>query len=395
MSSAILWELPGPRRFIDRVRSAVMAGTMLNVVVPAPNWPCDLRETLRAATRDSARSWSDLDGLSLLSGEGLLLDVFCELLELEREMPGKRRDPVTVARNPEIAGRILAVDLRRVSSETDSEPYHVFLRSFAAAARDLEPVHRPVILTLSTPAQLGLGPKGDLDVVRRTLWWWGVIDRVDSLVTAHLHPRAADIDPSDLAAVAEVAAFDLDLIDHLLGETQFSSDALVEQVRTYGKLQQCTGRDVPIVLTSPEHPHDLLIPAWSAGMVERWGSDFACHHAANSRMVSDVDLSRRVWAAQAASLLPFIELTRQRLADWVEQRRVGLPARYDGIDFQLMEVGALKDVVLYTSLRAHPGHKRLAKWLASTRNELAHLRLVSASTMTEGRQLAAVFADVP
>jgi hypothetical protein len=108
------------------------------------------------------------------------------------------------------------------------------------------------------------------------------------------------------------------------------------------------------------------------------------------------ELKRRVWSAQAAELLPLIEVRRRDFAKRLE-RQIPRPFRIDRRIFgestptgeetidslDELEIGTLAHL---TRVRSLPKDLRdRAEWLAYCRNKLAHLNLLEGKDALDSR----------
>lgn len=99
------------------------------------------------------------------------------------------------------------------------------------------------------------------------------------------------------------------------------------------------------------------------------------------------ELRRRLWAAQAAELLPLIEMRRRDLAQGLA-RHVPCPFWIDGGKRQVrslheLEIGSLAYVTQTHGVRGDLRDR--AEWLARCRNTLAHLGLLGGADALDAR----------
>lgn len=107
-------------------------------------------------------------------------------------------------------------------------------------------------------------------------------------------------------------------------------------------------------------------------------------HEPLGRMLDDRECPRdRVWAAQVAVLFPVIERERQRLVD-AHRNMWQLPhTRPDGSEIVTLEELEIGDLAAQLArIGSLSRERRRAEWLRRVRNDLAHNRTVSWSTLT-------------
>ena len=106
-------------------------------------------------------------------------------------------------------------------------------------------------------------------------------------------------------------------------------------------------------------------------------------HEPLGRILDDRERPRdRVWAAQVAVLFPVIERERQRLVD-AHRNLWWLPhTRPDGSQIDTLDELEIGDLAAQLArIGSLPREYRRAEWLRRVRNDLAHNRTVSWSTL--------------
>ena len=381
----LLWSLPGPRAFRQRVGSAAAAGSSVIVVAPSATTPTRLDEQVEEACGAAGRWPRELPASQILQAPSLS-QALADGLRLERRVAGQAWTPLLIAEHPDTERRTVVMDVRGVATGL-LDRWREFLTAYAAAARSVDSEWRCTFVTLATADLLPPGTRRDRDVLLQVEWWWGVIGRLDSLVAAHDLDTAADRDPLQRAMVAEIAAFDLALIPHLYDRWDFEVASLPEVVGDYGRAAGIEQGEVPERRCVSGRPHDDLLAAWNRRLVERWDGDDPCLHAANDAAAG---LQRRVWAGQAAALFPKLETTRHRLASWMDRQPPLVRDQYRDLDPFAMEIGAMWDVIKRVGpLRNDERRRKLASWLHDARNMLAHLEPLEAARIGDGYRLMA------
>ncbi|WP_447925555.1 hypothetical protein [Georgenia muralis] len=247
-----------------------------------------------------------------------------------------------------------------------------------------EPADRPVVIfavRTSDVADIRLDRLGDvfLDVV----WWWGVIDRLDTevfLFSSLERPRHQ----LDTAVISEVTGWDLTLA-HSLG-TSWDGDVqtLARAVKNHG-----TTRPVQMEVDeqllrgsfSRRNPPDRAISAWNAGVIDMWGGR---PRLAAWLPQAAASLDKALWQAQSKVLLPYIEDERQRLERLFTSRASrdvlrDLAADRDGI----LELGPMRHAVRSRRVTLAPDERESLDLLTSVRNDLAHSRPVQPDALRQ------------
>ncbi len=128
---------------------------------------------------------------------------------------------------------------------------------------------------------------------------------------------------------------------------------------------------------------------WEAGTLDGPRERPVVHSALLLVKGRDRDLNRRLWAAQAAVLLPLLDERRIELVDRNRHRFTMLPLETDYGLIEAPEDMELGDLVLYFSLHGGNGRSVLgpAHRLKNFRNKLAHFRPLSFSEATHATLL--------
>jgi hypothetical protein len=88
------------------------------------------------------------------------------------------------------------------------------------------------------------------------------------------------------------------------------------------------------------------------------------------------------------SLLPEIELERQRLAEWALAHRRALSSYWARQDVLALEIGPLCKLINETAaLRAERTQFEAARWLRDARNSLSHWQVIDLKRLRDGRRI--------
>lgn len=345
-----VWQLPGPAAFARTLADAVMDGS--NVIIASP----------ASAAQSVARMVDAQDGWGLggiwscEASEGLPIDDLFDALGLEERVPANR----TVASLIASIGRSRRVVVSGITSGT-LDAWMAFATEYESASRALTKFDRTqiVILLTAVPRHRLPRPAPALDVL---VWdgWVGeadVLSYIASVWRAEGRPVNA---LSRLLAriVIRLALWDFDLVDRMLAWSP--ADILA-----------------PVAPLTEIAREDGLTPGqtWEEGGVGKFDGEDTVH-ALVLAAAGDTkgELMMRVWAAQAAELLPILEIRRRWLVDRMKNMPEP-PARMvlDGsavTDLDDVELGGLTHLARvhrYPAVITQEAER--LRWL---RNRLAH-----------------------
>ena len=260
------------------------------------------------------------------------------------------------------AGRAIVID--GVTAST-WEAWRSFLMDFDVASRGQASYSRPVLLVVvrGVPRKRLQAPGAALAL--RT--WHGVFGELDTLIYVDQRLRARQTLARHhkllVRQIAALALWDLDLADFLMSRPEqdlFDPKAVLQ-----------AGRDALRSEEPPMHAH------WECGGLDRFdGVEMVHSFVLLDQGDQKLELTRRLWSAQAAELLPLIELRRRELARSLD-RYVKCPFLLGDRHVQSLEeleIGPLAHVVRIKAVDRDLRDR--ADRLAECRNTLAHLKLL-------------------
>ena len=268
--------------------------------------------------------------------------------------------------------RVLLVQSRRLFF---LRQWRSFLMDFEVASRGHAAGLRPVLLVVvrGVPRKRLQAPGAALAL----RLWHGVFGELDTLIYVDQRLRVLQKRARHhkllVRQIAALALWDLDLADFLLAQPEqdlFEPNTVLQ-----------AGRDAL-------HSQDSPIGAeWERGGVDQFdGVEMVHSFVLLGQGDQKLELVRRLWSAQAAELLPLIELRRRELAKGLE-RHVKCPFWLGG-DRQVrsldeLEIGPLAHVARTNSV--DPALRDRADRLAEYRNTLAHLKLLGCGEALDSR----------
>lgn len=347
-----LWSLPGPSSFVDEIEDAVRDGASVIARFPS-EVPNGLERELRERLH-SLFEWTSIDASQ--AGSDPLAFLF------QQECPHVNAFEVIsiaeLAVNISFQGKLIWIEKIHSGAWSD---WSRFLRAYSDACRNVDILNRTVFIVLLSGEAVTSEVPEEVALVRRD--FRGIVDTLDLFVFA-LWKIPASIERREHRAllahtVAQIAQWDSSLAEQLLELPP------AEALSPEGALQQYA-RDRRWTAETPIR--------WEMGTVDGSAERPTVHSALLQVSGKSRVVSRRVWAAQAAALLPLVEKRRAGLVD-TYNRYLELPMETD--DGQ--RVDDPHDLEL-SQLARHldrPGSpwrlRRQVRRLLDVRNKLAHM----------------------
>jgi hypothetical protein len=348
--------LPGAAGFIGEMVDQLRDG--ISVIVAAPtSAPSDMTAAFAEALRRD--HWSIETGNADAQADPLRW--LTELLYVEPEHWVGWSVEKLFEKIPD--GRAIVID--GVTPLT-WEAWRSFLMDFEVASRSRASGLRPVLLVVARGVPRKRLQASGAALALRT--WLGVFGELDTLIYVDQRLRARETRARHhkllVRQIAALALWDLELADFLLSQPEqdlFDPNAVLQ-----------VGREA---LRRGRPP---IGQEWERGGLEQFdGVEMAHSFVLLEQGDPKLELVRRLWSAQAAELLPLIELRRRELAKGLE-RHVKCPFWLDR-DRQVrslddLEIGPLAHVARTNAV--DPILRDRAGRLAEYRNTLAHLKLL-------------------
>lgn len=332
-----LWRLSGPAVFLGRLVEYARRG--ISVVVAAvysapPDMALRISECLRA------------DGLAVdqIVAHGLPMELVSSAIGCESG--SHSLDGICAACH---GVRCIVAE---VGESGDASSWSSFLQRLQRRARQNPASQRPVMILVHRcpwPGEVIID-----DVAMTTLAWDDAVSRADLLAFGHallMRKRRPGVLRQVLVqTLADVCLTDLSLMRSMASEPFEEISFPYHSLRIWAQL------------------HGLFACGEEAARIHIEGQTLA--HSAWLALREDRSaIRRRVWAAQAKILLPWIEEQRSKLlpdlAPW-------LPRHHDGQPLDECEVGTIDFLLSRTS--ACPELKANVRTLKKARNEIAHCR---------------------
>jgi hypothetical protein len=256
------------------------------------------------------------------------------------------------------------------------DAWRVFLRDFEVASRQRASDERAVLLVFARGVQRKRFQVAGGALA--TCIWSGVFGELDTLIYVDQRLRGsrnlARHHKLIVRQIAALALWDLDLADYLVNQPEgdiFDAEAVLRAGR--------------IALRREIEP---MQANWEVGGVDSIdGVELSHPFVLLDQADPGGEIRRRLWAAQAAELLPLIEMRRRELVQRLA-RHVPCPFWIDGGKVQVssledLEIGALAHVTKTHGIRGDLRDR--AEWLTRCRNILAHLGLLDGGDALSSR----------
>ena len=347
-----IWSLPGPSSFVENIENSLRDGS--NVIV---KFPIDIPEGLEHELRKRLYSqfiWNHID----VSDSSLNPLAFLHQKISPDVSALKISNIAELADNTSFQGRLIWVE--NIDNEMWSE-WSTFLRAYSDACRNVDLVNRTVFIVLLSKG--AITSKITKEVALVSYDFRGVVDMLDLFVLALQEAPAGNKDREHRAllahTVAQVAQWDTFLAGELLAlplEEALSPENILRQ---YALVRGWTS-ETPSCWENGTQDGAPEKPVVHSALLEIRG---------DSRIVR-----QRIWAAQAAVLLPLVEEQRISLIS-KNSRYLNLPIKTDDgrqIEDPLdLDIGQL---AWHLDRRDKPKVlRKKVRRLRLVRNKLAHM----------------------
>ncbi|WP_284077273.1 hypothetical protein [Herbaspirillum aquaticum] len=359
------YTLPGAANFIDDVIRQMREGVSIVVATPSfgqPNLEDAFVEALKHANWWPERATID-------SHEDPLRWLTDELYLEPAQWVGWSAESLCSQLR---AGQLIVID---GVTELNWDDWRTFLRDFELASRQRPSEERPVLLVFVRGV-----PQKRLQIAGAALAiciWSGVLSELDILIYVDqrlsYQRKRSRHHKLIVRQIAALALWDLELADYLVDQPEYD---LFDIQLVLNAARGALGRD-----------KELVGRNWESGGLDQFeGAEMMHSFSLLDSGDPERELQRRVWTAQAAELLPLIEIRRRELIRsldrhiscpfWIDSKR-----KIESLDE--LEIGSLAYV---TQTHRIQGELRdRAEWLAHCRNVLAHLGLLDNQDALDSR----------
>lgn len=369
------WQmLPGPASFFDSVIQLLRHGT--SVIVAAPDRSasriedgiCDLLSDDHWHVKRLAVN-AQVDPLTLVT-EGLYIEpdnwVQWSAERLCQELDGNS-----------------VVVLQGIDT-TAWDAWRVFLKEFEVASRQRPSDDRPLLLVIVK----GISPK-QIQISGAALEirpWTGVLGELDTLIFVDQLLRSKNKPTKHhkliVRQISALALWDLDLATYLAAQPEAS---LFKAIEVLQAARAELDKDCSLKEGRWEH----------GGSDQIDGTEMVHPFVLVDKGDPERELKRRLWTAQAAELLPLIEIRRRELLRGLGRHLV-CPFNLDGYSvtsLEELEIGRLAYAAQKHKLKGELRER--AELLAGCRNKLAHLTELKSDEAMSSWMYASACIDYP
>ncbi|MBX9679819.1 MAG: ATP-binding protein [Gemmataceae bacterium] len=363
------WAQAGPARFVKKIVSGIIERRrVLCVTTPVPR-PTALVDALRSKLNVELSLETAIVDLSARDQSGSIAHLVAEDLDVSPVEIGSVAD---FSRHPRLADTVIIVD---GIDKAQLRRWSLFLRQVQAEGA-ADSIIGPIVIAL-LPRGLTKEETNELCASARLFSFLGIVDRYDTASYASaLGIRPADDLPARVghAVMLDVAAWSKEVIETIM------MWEVSDQIDPMPLLQRAADKS------------GLPYPCWENGLVDLWDDEPAAHAVAAVKFGLRDHVKRRIWAAQAAVLLPFSHrILRSLIARYhdvlsrVVSPQKPLRKKFNDREYEITDPWKLEfyDFKELTSGHISPGELELVKIANWTRNAVAHRDVVTAAKVNQ------------
>lgn len=381
----MIWDLPGPRRFVSTAVSRIESGCHVVVVVPDSLSRVEFVHALRRGLRHA--DVGEAEAVEVVRHECHPCEALCDAIGLD---PARFGTTERLLGCSDVPARTLVVGGLDLVTGSAATLWRRFLKE---AGEDAQVRGQPPFQLVAPVAPGFPLPEDDVRLAR--LNWWGVFSRAD-LETAieesfrELPPRngtlaiwlravcrgVATTDPRLVSRIVEEAPTSVaDLERTLASEAMQPSRERWSQRNGRGRLSRGG------LAATPADPVETSL--WRSGLLDQFDGSLQIHPSWHVARGESAEIERLIWIGQVEVILPLVEQVREAVVNWLDLKcgdtwQKGLTQPGDDALTGAPEIGRLLHAVRKCEFgRALGGNLRgvLEAWTA-VRNDIAHRRMV-------------------
>lgn len=395
------WSLPGPSEFIRKSIDKLEDRKNIIFMLTEDFDTQLLRQTLRKAIREHEldllwKEWSVPDLINdyhTQPGEAIT-----RAFGLQDDDPAAIHDAGFVAQSNNFSDLVIYLEGFNELGELDRQRWMKFLADYAHACRekrDRSLFYVPLNgkLALEDPSE---------DVLLEYQWWWGIVSRWDVMQYLHLvSPVTSLKDTWKNTIIAELAGWDLDLVDKLIQLDDLSFDNIFSCLVSYADKKGWRSivldnlNQVTLMETQNHKPPISVRDLWASGALNLIpGEGYNVHPAMLVAIRKQKDLKRLMRKGQSRSILLTIEDQRLAVCEYLNEKhgnnwRNWCNGQYNG---NIGEIGHLHYLFthenqLIKSESELNNIRELVSWMQKTRNDLSHLGYLDFNRIEAGARL--------
>lgn len=408
------WSLPGPSGFIRKAIEKLKDRKNLIFMLPEDFDTRPLCQTLRRAVRESGLDlWWEERSVSVLikdhhaqPGESIT-----QAFGLQSDDPAAIHDAGFVAQSNNFSDLVIYLEGWNELDESDRQNWMRFLADYAYACGERDNRSLFCVPLVGTLAFEDI-PK---DVFLEHLWWWGIVSRWDVMQYIHSVSSVNTLESTwKNAIVAELAGWDLDLVDKLI-QFDDQSFANIENIfnclvgYAYEKGWNNTNlknlNQITLMNTQNSKPFISGSDLWGKGILNLIHSDEcndypSVHPAVLVARQGQETLKRLIRKGQSRSVLLTIDEQRLAVCEYLRARHgkdwhYWCEGEYNKGHYEIGEIGHLlylfnhannaEQLPRYDSDLSHI--RELVNWMKNARDDLSHLKHLDFGRIKTGARL--------
>ena len=391
--TSLWWSLPGPSNFVNGIVNDLREGRNVFLLLP-DNHPTELYSAInRSLQRDDLGPFENL-ALKDISQHSPTYELL--LLYDPKVHERKSWNVVTLLDSDSFKGKIIWTDDLN-DGVNNKDEWLDFFKVYAHACGNKNLIERTVFCVpiVSHSKTSGL----PFDNLLAHHWWWGRVSYLDLQLYVAYELSDSIRDPIErsiaINVIAAVCGFDpLYAKELCLNWTEFGdnyTNLIVEEARKrrwdknyihrFSKHLNHYGSTV--INDSWKRPADALTEGWAKGVFDVVDGRLFLHPAASVVTDEDQEVKQRVWRGQVQTLLPLVDEYRLKTIKYLADNYRYDPRKvHNSGQGSVVEIATIKHYIeTNRTLRKKIDKEILSliRVLNKTRNDLAHLRVISSA----------------
>lgn len=357
------WQPPGPSRFVDTVLGRLDGGQSVGIVCPEGG--IDLSVGWWKKNLDRHYGFGVVDLTHELESSSL-----CRAVAETSGLPHQDGHWDVFREVDHIGCQCFLVDAR-FCQESGIE----MLEQHAREVNALDPVDRSRLVVL-----LGVDGLREDDGRWIRLDWLGVVTRADTLA---LVESLGLYDTIKAEMISELALWDLDLVEELVSDWDFSVDGAVALLESGVKSEPDAADRLKLKWSVGNRSEHRVNPQlFSSGLQQLWAGAVRTHIQMDDGRPLQERVQKAMWLGQVRAIFPELERHRLEIAQHAQRSARSSGKSLDGISTEEilhLEIPDLRRCVKNNPAAVHLGQtvmKRLEA-LYGARNSLAHQECVA------------------
>lgn len=400
------WSLSGPSEFICKAVDKLVDRKNLTFMLPEDFDTYLLSRTLRKAVRERNPDllWEELSVSDRINGYHTQPgEAITRAFGLQDDDPAAIHDAGFVAQSNNFSDMVIYLEDLNKLDELDRQRWMRFLADYAHACRERRD-RSLFCIPLSGTLAFENPPE---DVLLEHLWWWGIVSKWDVLQYLDLVLPFTTLESNwEKMIVAELAGWDLDLVDKLIQLEDQSFDnifnCLVDHAANKGWENTTLNNLNQIFLmdTQDRKPPVSVRDFWATGILNLIpGGGCNIHPAVLVAIRKQEGLKQLLRKGQSRSVLLTIDDLRLAVCEYLNEKHGNkwhywCDGEYNKGHYEIGEIGHLR--YLFNHAQQLPRYdselyaiRQLINWMKNVRDDLSHLRCIDFKETRKGARLIA------